>query len=81
MRKLNKTELHRLKNRGKKAEDKTRNGNGRPQESALGFFNNGHLLPGAFSSDCFEYKRSKMNKYCAVVVHIATFFLKKSNAE
>ena len=47
------------------------------------FFNNGHPLPGAFSSDRLEYERSNLNKYCAVVVHIIAicFSKKKSTAE
>ena len=40
MRNLKLSELHRLNSRGKKAEDKTRKGNGRPQESALGHSQN-----------------------------------------
>ena len=36
MKNLKETELHRLENRGRKAEDKMRKGNRRPQESALG---------------------------------------------
>ena len=41
------------------------------------FFNNGHPLPGAFSSDQLSISAQTLNKYCAVVVHIATCFSKK----
>ena len=36
MRNLKQIELHRLRTEERKAEDKSRKGNGRPQESALG---------------------------------------------
>ena len=42
------------------------------------FFNNGLSFPGAFSGDRLSISAQTLNKYCAVVVHIATCFsLKK----
>ena len=47
------------------------------QEFVTRFFNNRHPLPGAFSSDRLSISAQILNKYCAVVVHIATCFSKK----
>ena len=38
------------------------------------FFNNGHPLPGTFSGDRLSISAQTLNKFCAVVVHIATCF-------